>query len=237
MMRAVLLAAGRGSRLAPLTDDVPKPLVPVNGSSIVERALNGLFVARFSEVLIVVGYKADVMRQRIGSSYAGLKIEYVLNPDWETTNSMYSLYLALNSCTAHSVIEGDVVFDPSILTMPARSSISWLIDSTYRATDGAYLRRDQTGYAVELQLAKRPELLDSAWAKSVGILQLTNAGSFLLKDWLRLAVSAGQQKLYYDLIVARHFNERIVATVDVAPARWHEIDTPEDLEIARRLFP
>lgn len=75
-MQAVILAAGKGSRLAPLTVDTPKPLIAVCGKSILERLLESLPSA-VDEAIIVLGYKGDIIRGTIGESFGSIKISYV----------------------------------------------------------------------------------------------------------------------------------------------------------------
>ncbi len=89
--RAVILAAGKGNRLQPLTTHVPKCLIEVGGEPLLERALHALASQGVAEAVIVIGYKGDAVRERIGSCFAGVDIRYVEAPDFETTNNIRSL--------------------------------------------------------------------------------------------------------------------------------------------------
>jgi choline kinase len=235
-MRGVILAAGGGTRLRPLTDHQPKCLVSVNGIPIVENALRALRHAGCSSVSIVAGYKADVLRERLGSHPQGMPVDYLLNADWATTNSMFSLHLALEQGPARYVVEGDVFFDPKLLPPTEPPDICWLVDGSYRAFDGAYVQRGGDSYVGDLRIVKNPAELGAEWAKSVGILLMSYRGSAGLRDWLRAAVLQEKRNLYYDLIIAEHLNERKVQALDIAPAKWWEIDTPVDLANAEKLF-
>lgn len=237
MTRAVILAAGGGTRLRPLTDHQPKCLVPVHGVPIIENALRALRLAGCSSVSIVTGYKDDVLRQRLGSQHQGMLLDYVSNLDWATTNSMFSLHLALERGPARYVVEGDVFFDPKLLPVAEPRDICWLVDGSYRASDGAYVQRGSDGAVVDLRIVKDPAGLSPEWGKSVGILMMSERGSAGLRDWLRTAVSEEKSNLYYDLVIAEHLNERKVYALDVAPTKWWEIDTAEDLANAEKLFP
>ena len=94
-MQAIILAAGNGNRLRPLTDSIPKVMIEVCGETIIKRALNHLAeLKKIKEVIIVVGYKAERIKEHIGKSYKDMKITYVLNKDYSSTNNMYSLWLA-----------------------------------------------------------------------------------------------------------------------------------------------
>ncbi len=235
-MRGIILAAGGGTRLRPLTEHQPKCLVPVNGVPIVENALRALRQVECSSVSIVVGYKADVLRQHLGSEFYGMPLDYVNNAQWATTNSMFSLHLSLEQGPARYVIEGDVYFAPDVLRHLTPLDVGWMVDSGHRSSDGAYLQCGTGGYVTDLRIIRSATKLGREWSKSVGILSLSDLGAFRLQEWLRAAVSQAKQNLYYDLIIAEHLKERSVQALDIAPAKWCEVDTPEDLANAERLF-
>jgi len=116
-MQAIILAAGNGSRLRPLTDSIPKVMVKVCGETIIKRALNRLVeIKKIEEVIIVVGYKAEKIKEHIGESYKGMKINYVLNKDYASTNNIYSLWLAKDYVKSDVILlEGDVIFTKEML--------------------------------------------------------------------------------------------------------------------------
>jgi len=93
-VRAIILAAGRGSRLAPLTDDRPKPLVDVLGRSLLLRTLDRLREVGIDDraVVIVTGYRAEMIEAVMRRE--GLRCELVLNPRWHDWNNFYSLLVA-----------------------------------------------------------------------------------------------------------------------------------------------
>jgi NDP-sugar pyrophosphorylase family protein len=77
-LKAVILAAGKGTRLADLTKDVPKPMVPINGRPCLARIIDALHTAGIVDMVIVTGYKAEVIRSHFGDGKDyGVKITYV----------------------------------------------------------------------------------------------------------------------------------------------------------------
>ena len=115
-MQAVILAAGQGSRLRPLTDHCPKCLVKVQGRSLLQYQLEALRTARISECVIVVGHRADQVRAAFGSRFGDLSITYVENDVFDRTNNIYSLWLARKAITQDVLLlEGDLIFDPELL--------------------------------------------------------------------------------------------------------------------------
>ena len=91
---AIILAAGRGRRLGDSTDHCPKPLVPVGGVSILERALCHLARQGCEQAVLVVGYRAADVRKQVGTSFGTMQVTYVENPCFDETNTAYSLWLA-----------------------------------------------------------------------------------------------------------------------------------------------
>lgn len=234
---AIILVAGGGKRLLPFTLTAPKCFARVGGVRILDHALQGLAASGCARVRIVVGHHGELVRTTITEHYAGMAIDYVVNPIWETTNSMYSLALGIAGWEAPSwVIEGDVFFEPALLRPSPADEIAWLVDSTTRGLDGAFVESDERGVARSLNIIRDLSLLKPRQSKSVGILHLARGGVERVRAWLQGGVAAGRQNDYYDLILRDHLHEGVVRAVDVAGRKWFEIDTPGDLEAATKLF-
>ena len=90
-MQAVILSAGEGKRMQPLTFERPKPLIEVAGKPIIEHILDAL-PPEIDEVIIVVGYKAKMIEERLGASYGGKKIRYV--HQWMPAGTAHALSIA-----------------------------------------------------------------------------------------------------------------------------------------------
>ncbi len=115
-MKAIILAAGRGSRLQPLTDGIPKCLIEVNKKPILQYQIENLLSCNINDITIVCGYLSDKVKQFVNNKYQMVHI--IENFDYETTNNMYSLYLVLkniNRADDFFIMNGDVVFEKEIL--------------------------------------------------------------------------------------------------------------------------
>jgi L-glutamine-phosphate cytidylyltransferase len=234
---AIILAAGEGTRLRPLTDTVPKCMVEVCGRSILENALT-LFADRGVEnARIVTGHFASVIREQIGSSFKGMNVEFIENADYATTNSMYSLHMGLQGIQESTwILEGDVFFESAVLAKPVKHEVSWFVDASRKDLDGAYIQFNDKRRAISLNIIRDVKLLNGQCGKSIGLLHIDKRGSEHVKKWLKQGVSAGQKNLYYDLVVGPHFSEAYVEVLDVGGLKWFEVDNLTDLENARRLF-
>ena len=109
--RAVVLAAGMGTRLGAAARQLPKCLVEVNGVSILANALSRLSGAGIRETTIVIGHLADVVRTCIGPAWRSMTISYIINTEYRTTGTSCSLWLATRHLEDEMILlEGDVFF-------------------------------------------------------------------------------------------------------------------------------
>jgi L-glutamine-phosphate cytidylyltransferase len=235
---AILLAAGEGKRLRPFTLNQPKCLVTVTGSAILQNSLISLALAGCNDVRIVMGHCSDKIKQAIRSyNIRNMNIELIENREYATTNSMYSLALGLEGFDrATWVLEGDVMADPAIFTIPPAAAFEWFVDCSCRHLDGAYLEMEPSGRISNLVITKTPSELKGRFGKSIGLLRLERPVVQSLKRWLDRAIQAGRKNDYYDLIIRDHLASCEPAGVDVAGMKWFEIDSPQDLAEANRIF-
>lgn len=97
-MKALILAAGFGKRLQPITNTIPKSMVEVNGTPLLCNALNNVTALGVSEVGIVVGHMADYIKEHIGNEWNGVPVRYFENKRYLETNNVVSLYMAADFC-------------------------------------------------------------------------------------------------------------------------------------------
>ncbi len=234
---AVILVAGVGSRLRPITDTRPKALAPVGEETILGRAVRLLLDFGISRLILATGYREDAVKNAL----AGLSSEVIFcpNPRYETTQNSVSLALCRDAVDGRSFfkLDGDVVFDSELLTRIAAPSaeLSAGVDSSRKldeeamkvVVEGARIRR--FGKAVPLA---------ASHGESIGIERLASAASGRLFDALDERVRAGVTGLYYEDVYTQMIErgELIAEAADVSGLRWTEVDTFDDLEAARRLF-
>lgn len=111
-MNAIILAAGMGTRLRPLTNDIPKCLVPVNGVPMVERQIQFLHEAGITDITLVSGYKAE----RLDYLKEKYEVDIVFNYKYDICNNIFSMYLVKDRLHDTYVIEGDVYMDKNCFT-------------------------------------------------------------------------------------------------------------------------
>jgi NDP-sugar pyrophosphorylase family protein len=242
-MKAVILAAGRGTRLRPYTDSLPKCLVPLNGTPILQRQIEALDRAGVRDCILVVGYLSAEIRALIGQRWGGVRVSYVENPRYHETNNLYSLWLARKEMDDDILLlEGDLVFDEGLLLDLSRSPYAdaAVVDVYRSSMEGTVvIAAGGVANAMVLKSAQPAGFDYSAALKTVNIYRLSQAtlARHFLPELDRF-VTNGQVNQFYEAALAELIDQgRLRLGVHLpGTRRWAEIDTVEDLVEARRIF-
>lgn len=235
---ALLLAAGTGSRLYPLTKDEPKCLTSVCGKTILGRMVSNLIKQGMKRLVIVTGHLEHCIREYLGDQIGELKIEYIFSPLYKTTNNIYSLWMAREVINEpFLLLESDLVFDESLLdemVYPDRIAL-------------AVMQPWMNGTCVTINQSHMVhEFLTGDRETSAGIKHKTvNIYSFSVNSWkkiikhLDIQISAGNVNSYYETVFADLISDNHIALKSVSfdNKPWYEIDTIEDLALAEKIFP
>jgi NDP-sugar pyrophosphorylase family protein len=235
---AVLLAAGTGSRLQPLTDDAPKCLTEINGIPLLERQVRCLHQLGFKRLVVVVGYLEQHIRDFLEAWTGDLRIDYVVSPHYRTTNNIYSLWLARQEVREpFLLLECDLVFEPFLLDdmlltnkMAVARVQPWMMGSTVSLDPFQRITDFRVGHS---------EVPDDSRYKTVNIYSLS------LPSWRRVVrrldqrILAGKVNDYYESVFAEMVADGSLSFEPVFfdDGRWYEVDTLADLQEAERLFP
>jgi histidinol-phosphate/aromatic aminotransferase/cobyric acid decarboxylase-like protein/choline kinase len=244
-MKAIILAAGYGSRLRPLTDRMPKTMVPVAGERIIDRIIGALQLASVAEVVVVLGYRGKELRDYLETRYAGsLRFTFVENADYATTNNIHSLALGLEFVDDDFIlIECDLFFEKELLCELAE--FPWpnvAVAARYRTgMDGTVLSTDSAGMVegVFPTYTQGPKFDFSDKLKTLNIYKFS--ADFLRKQ-LRTLVQyytvAHSRNSYYEAVlgVIIYLRSAEIRVLDVSGRRWMEIDDMNDLGKAEYMF-
>jgi len=226
--RAIILAAGSGSRLRPHTADRPKCLLEIDGRSLIEWQIESLAQCGVSDVVAVVGYQADLVRRVIGN-----RVRYIESARYRETNSLYSLWEARDELERGAiVINSDVLAAPLLFERLCAAA----------APDAVLVDRDQVCEVEEMRVTIKGDLVvdfgkdlppEASHGENVGMIKFGAEAAPRLRVCLERLIADGHEGAWSPLAfreLAREWPLHVVATEGLP---WIEIDYPEDLERAR----
>lgn len=245
-MKALILAAGQGTRLRPITDDRPKVLVELAGRSVLERQLSVLNACGITQVAVVTGYRAD--------RFDGLGLTCFHNPDYATTNMVASLFSAAEYLTGDDdllICYGDIVYQPAIVhaLLASDDPVAISADRNWRAywelrmedprEDAESFRIDAEGFVREL--GKPVDRVEDVQAQYMGLIKvrrdhvarLVDVYRAMDRDGLYDGKSFDQMYMtsFLQHLIDHHWPVRAVLVHN----GWLEIDTLEDLRLYEEL--
>jgi len=235
---ALLLAAGTGSRLYPLTKEMPKCLTEVNQVSILARLVRSLSGKGFKRLVIVTGHLAHCIREYLGGHAGSMTIDYVHSPQYKTTNNIYSLWMARHVIhEPFMLIESDLIFEAALLdemVYPDKIAVAsmkpWMNGTTVSLNSANQVASFHKG---ELYCS------DTNRYKTVNIYSFSATSWQRVKDRLDHYICAGKVHDYYESVFTGMVADGTLCfdAVSFDSKVWYEIDTLEDLKSAELLFP
>lgn len=233
-MKALILAAGLGTRLAPLTNAMPKSLVQVNGRPILLNQIRSLTENGVRDITVVSGYKADVLSAAVHAGYPHVHI--IENTEYADTNNMYSAYLARDRMRGSSFImmNADVFFDASViqalLAYPAENAI---------VTDiGTYLEESMKVVQQDGRLVHISKTVDrqTALGASIDVYKFSPAGGDAFFAKCAEYICQRQERKLWSEVALNDILPAVPFQACPLQGRWLEIDDLNDLRAAEALF-
>ena len=242
-MKGLILSAGMGTRLDPLTRTRPKCMVHVAGRPIMERQLDALRSAGVDNCTIVVGYMADAVRDHFGTRFHGVSLSYVENTVYDETNNLYSLCLAKAELDEDTLLlEGDLIFDDQLISrlVGFEDGNTAIVDRFQSHMDGTVvLANGGVAGAMVLKADQGPEFDYGPALKTVNIYRLSREtlAEAIIPE-MEEFIADGRTDQYYESAFAKLIESgRMKMTVMMTEKnRWAEIDTLEDLRDAEKIF-
>ncbi|NOX58236.1 MAG: NTP transferase domain-containing protein [Planctomycetes bacterium] len=234
---ALLLAAGAGARLRPLTDHCPKCLTEIRGIPILGRLVSCLLDQGFTHLVVVVGFHDAQIRDFLERHASGLTINFVDCREYATTNNIYSLWLAREYIRGPFVlIESDLIFDPHLLgrmRVPDRIAIARFQSPML----GTTVSIDESGRVNSFRVGADPSVRGLRY-KTVNMYSLSAATWRDVVRRLDRRIAAGLVHDYYEVVFAEMIADGVLAfqSVHFEEGRWCEVDTLEDLRAADQIF-
>jgi choline kinase len=229
-MKGIILSAGNGTRLLPLTAQMPKCLVDVGGRAILDHQLDALAAAGVAEAIVVAGYRGSQVVDHLADNPPPLPVTLILNPFWAVSSSIGSVWAArAHLAEPFCLMNGDTVFAAPIIAgalAASRAGIGLLVEPIAAPElDDMLVELDAT------RVRAVAKALDPVRAhhRSLGV--VTSAGGEAYRDALDAVIMAenGIQAYHHDIVARLAETVGVTAIVD-RHGGWQEIDRPEDIE-------
>jgi len=239
-MKAVILAAGQGTRIRSVHGERPKCLIEVDDKTILDRQIEGLAMVGINQIAIVVGYEKEQIIGHVTarSNCASPRIDFIENPVFAITNNIYSLWLAREWIGGDSFVclNADVIFDPKILNDAVKSDalISMIVDPEWR--DETMKVIISNGRVVRMSKKISKQEYSGTY---IGITLFNEAvyDQFFCK--MRELIRRGCVNDFFNVAVQELADQGLrVGFTTAAGSPWAEIDDPLDLTFAQEnIFP
>lgn len=239
-MKAVILVAGIGSRIRPLTDNNHKTLLKVSDKEILARMLENLDAVGIDDVAFITGYRVEQVTRFVKENFPKTNSTFIYNEKYLDTNTGYSVLLAKDFVGDEPFLkfDGDVVFEKAVLEKLIKNEFEncLCIDTNINLeAEEVKVRLDENGQALEVGKGIDPH---NASGESIGIEKLGGEGAkTFFAELEKLMKDQSNWKRYYDDTYTTLVKKGIpFGAANITGSKWVEIDTHEDYAKANSIF-
>ena len=236
-MKAVILSAGQGKRLLPLTADCPKCILPIMGQTIIEWQIDELAKCGIEQVTVVLGYRADKVEGLLRSRYDRHRVQTVYNAAYAVSDNLVSCWTAHDQMNEDFVLlNGDTLFEAAVMKRLLKTD-----DRPVTVVVSQKLEYDADDMKVELdgcRLVKigKDLIPDQVDAESIGMILFRGQGPMVFRDAIQDALRDPTSQTKWYLSVIDELARRMpVWTCSINGLKWCEIDYQADLKQAEKV--
>ena len=239
MVNAIILSAGQGKRLLPLTEARPKCMLPVAGKTILEWQIHSLLEADIDKLFIVTGFNTELVEEHINKQFSDdlSRLNIIFNPFYNVSDNLASCWMAGHAMDEDFILlNGDTLFEPLLLDTVLNSP-SWPVTLTIDYKDGY----DDDDMRVELhdsmvKSVSKTLTDEQTHAESIGLLYFRENGPALFRDHLNRQMKKNDGlKLWFLSVVDLLAGQSLVRPCSINGHRWREIDFKKDLDSAENI--
>ena len=238
-MHAIILAAGRGSRLLPLTTDLPKCLLPIGNTTVLGMQLDTLAAHGVETATVITGFNAHMVEDEIKARQSGPSVETLFNPFFQVADNLASCWMARDAMhNDFLLINGDTLFSPellqTILAAPSKDIAVTIDQKGYYDGDDMKVTLDGS----RLTAIGKTLPLTQTDGESIGMLRFMDAGPEIFRRELErlMRKPEGTKSWFLSAIHGLAMSGQRIDTINIKGSDWSELDTTEDYEVCRTLF-
>ncbi|HEX8413364.1 MAG TPA: phosphocholine cytidylyltransferase family protein [Sphingomicrobium sp.] len=235
-MKAIILAAGQGSRLGQLTVDRPKCLIEFAGKSLLDWQLDVLAANGVGEAVVVTGFRDDQIEACLARRSGGPAVRTIYNPFYKVADNLGSLYIAREEIAGDCLVwNGDTLVSEALMARVlanAQPGICVTVDRKPAYDDDDMKVVEQAG----LLKAIGKRISEGVNAESIGLLAFRAGGAVQFRNAIETAIRTPEGTTVWYLRVIHHIAQSAeVWTFDISGEEWGEVDFPPDVDSAREL--
>jgi L-glutamine-phosphate cytidylyltransferase len=238
--KAIVLSAGQGRRLLPLTENTPKCLLPVFGTPVIAWQIDALLQAGIEDVTVIAGFQVEKVEALLAERYAHHPhIKTLFNPFYEVADNLASCWIARDEMTEDFLLlNGDTLFNTGLLPRvfaSEKAPITLCVDFKEAFDeDDMKVQLDGDGWVKHVSKVLTAEQTD---AESIGLIYFRGQGVTLFRDAVERALrDPAKLKSWYLSIIDMLAQQHLVNSCSVQGFNWCEIDFIDDLRRTETLF-
>ena len=237
-MKAIILAAGRGSRLGDLTNNIPKCMILINNKTLISYQISAFIDNNISDISVVTGYLKDKIENKF------IK-KFFVNNEWEETNMVFSLYKADEWLSKHDCIisYGDIIYNKNIIKklITSEGDICVAYDLNFKKLwhmrfdnpldDLESFKIDDRNFITEI--GNKTKQIDNIMGQFIGVIKITTYGWSLVKEKIPIEQL---KKIDFTTMLNMLISKDIKIKGVPFKERWGEVDHPSDIELYKDLL-
>lgn len=246
-MKAIILAAGQGTRMGLETQHKPKCMIEYKGLSLINHTINTMRSCGINDIIIVNGYKKEILESHLCDE----KIKFVTNTRYEKTNMVHTLFCAESDMDDDILISyGDIIFSKNVLKQIIKNKNSftvavdknwldlWKIRMNNPLEDAETMKIDNNGNIIEL--GKKPKSYGQINGQYIGLLKISNAILPKVKSFYheldRSSNYDGKdfENMYMTSFIQLMIDSKIEVKADIISGGWLEFDSGKDIDAYNR---
>jgi histidinol-phosphate/aromatic aminotransferase/cobyric acid decarboxylase-like protein/choline kinase len=244
-MKAIILAAGIGYRMKPLTKDTHKTMLKVGSNRIIDSIISGLAENNIKTIIVATGYLAEQVKSHLVANFPAIEFVFVHNPEFQETNNVYTLHKVFDTIEIDDdilLIESDLMYDPDVIKKIVESPYDnvALVDKYRIGMDGTVV----TIHENRITNVIPPHMQDSDFNfmdkyKTLNIYKFSKSFvSETFKPLVHYYVHSIAKTSYYELIlgILVYIQKQEIYVEIIEDEHWAEVDDPNDLKIADFIF-
>jgi choline kinase len=236
-LKVIILSAGQGTRLLPLTAKTPKCLLEIQGQTLLEWQIGELHKCGVDQITVVTGYGSDKVEALLQQRYKGQSVKTHYNPDYATTDNLVSCWKAREEMHEDFILlNGDTLFEAAIVRSLLASPVSPITvtinhEDTYDADDMKVSLAETRLVNISKDISA-----DRVHGEAIGMILFRGDGPMIFREGLEEAINDTKTvRRWYLSVIDAIAQEKTVLTRSIKGLLWCEVDYVVDLEKADRV--